>query len=176
MAKKKSASQLAAEMAYFKENKIPFEVKAQKPNKVSKATIEKAVNSSAQKYGLGNDKEMEIYIQGINKTMQQVQFLDDKEVIKQILLEYEIAFERMKCIDNLTEMIDYLRVQCLHQGICYFARNVLGYRITDSWWIVDNSPYKYWYLTPVLCTTISEVIMVTSRRIEKLKEILNSLQ
>ena len=176
---KKSASQIAAEIEYFKKHNISFEVKDQKGiKKASKVSFISAPNPNGQPFGLTSIKDFIIYMATINNIIPQVQFSSDKEVVEKIYEHYNGVLIFIKGPYSYKEAVvikEYIKENNCHQGICYYARKVHGWRISETWWVKQFSEYGFWYEMPKYVFTVKDLIKTIEYRVERLKEILKSI-
>jgi len=181
MAKKKSATQIAAELAYFKANNISFEVKPQKQGvaKVKANKQEVAPNPNGQIYGFGSAKDLGISIKLISKNRPMVQFFSDKDVITTIKNKYESLLSTINSPSFVREPYEikrFIEKENCQEGICYFARVVYGWRISETWWVRRYSEDGFWCEIPALLYTTKELMESISLRIKNLTELLTLIE
>lgn len=173
---KKSASQLAAEAEYFAKHNI-------KVPEVSKKTSGTPVihePNKEQKYGIiPNLKDFGIYISSINNCVQR-RDMDDRNLLKEILRHYDEVLNyiiRPEIFAEPVKVKQFLIDKGVDKGICRYSRVYIGVPICERWWIKEYSPNdEYWFPTSENVWTSKEMVLCISRRVERLTEILNSLE
>lgn len=182
MAKKKlSASALKAQQEYFDKMGI-YQTAPVKKKKAVIAEI-KGPEIKAINLGLnGSLKSFGIYISLINK-VGPLMYMTDREIVEKCLSHYNDALNyiiKLEIVDgNLNlSMYNYLASLSMHHGLCYFARHKLNVDICQHWFITEFQfePDGFWHITPKDCRTSKQIIDSISYRVERLQEILNSMQ
>jgi hypothetical protein len=170
MAKKiTSPTLLAAQLEYYKQNNI----QVKKEDIVEEKKKEEGL-------GLGGMKDFGIYISNINK-MKALQYMEDKEVIQLILKKYDEVLNRIvkdDMKDDYNRMINYIEDNNCEHGICKYSRIILGVAVAERWWITQfqRAPDSFWANVPRRCFSTESIINAISFRVNKLTEILNSIQ
>lgn len=176
MSKKKSASQLAAEKEYFEANGIYTEKKQKK----AEVIIPKSEKINVVNLGLAaGSKSFGIYISLINNCPQ-LKVMEEKEIVTKILEEYDAVLKvitRPEMIPEPVKIKQWIKDHCMHIGVCYFARKIIGVDICDYYWVIRHtSEYSdFWFDVPGNKYTSKEMIRCISFRVDKLTEILNEM-
>lgn len=182
---KKSASQTNAEIEYLKSIGVPFDID-KKGNVVRKKIVEQPKEEKKSINTLGEGKDFGIYIMGINKAKPLIH-MEDKQIIQILLREYSISLSNITRPEMIAETVkikDYLTERNMDCGVCKFSRIVVGVNITSRDFVTDNVVMSknevvsraYWYLTPGFAWTSKDLIECISFRVNKLQEILNSME
>jgi hypothetical protein len=177
MAKKKlSASTLAAQQEYF----AKMGIYQSTPVKVKKSEIKEIKGPELKSVNIGLNSSLKnfgIYIMTINKAGPLV-YMTDREIVEKCLSSYDEALSAIIKMENTQDVYSYLASRHMQYGVCAFARWKLCVDICGHWFITDYQvePDGFWHIMPDECTTLKEMIGAISFRVERLQEILNSMQ
>lgn len=175
MAKKKSPSQIAAELEYYRQNNIQIPEKQPR----SKVVVVHEPTKEGVTYGLtGNIKDFGIYIEGINKS-KPLKYMNDRQIIEKLIEDYSIALNYIIKPEMMVEPVkirEYLVLSSMSSGICAYSRIQIGVAIADRWWITQYEGDRFWFQTTRNVYTSKEMINCISLRVNRLTEILNSLE
>lgn len=175
---KKSASQIAAEQEYFRTNNI--QVVKQPKKERDKVRIER-VQEQGITYGLGTSlKSFGIYVSmGSMASLKPLKYMNDKEIVTKLIDHYQNVLDYITKPDIADiDIIYYINKTRTEDGLCLCARVLFGVDICQRWWIMQFcvGTKRYWYETPEDLNSSEEKIGSVSFRLNKLKEILNSIQ
>lgn len=98
-----------------------------------------------------------------------------KKIIKKLIKLYKGAITHCEKMNSLKDMIGYLRICNLKDGVCYAALRSFNVDIYNKKWITRNrEEYSgYWLSTPDEQVSKSGIIRVLNARLKILKKELN---
>jgi hypothetical protein len=168
---------LAAQQEYFA--KMGIYQSTPVKQKKSEITEIRGPEIKAINLGFGSIKSHGIYIMTINK-VQPLIYMTDREIVEKCLASYHEALNEIikPEMNYIEDVFQYLKQRKMLRGVCFFARCILHVDICEHWFISQFTSESNWYWFPVpeQLDVKADMIESISLRVERLQEILNSMQ
>lgn len=98
-----------------------------------------------------------------------------KEILTKLIEHYEQCLKDISEFKEITtDLRWYISNKNIQLGICSCAKHTFETNIFYEPWVQEQcNESGYWYLCPVYCNTLTNIIYSLNFRINKMKQILN---